>query len=220
MSTKKSVPEGGYEPARDRGAALPLRRMLIFLSVPACVLFAVVFGEEEAHACKCVQSTPEERLQKSSAVFSGVAVEVDEDSSSDARPQRITFEVEESWKGVYEEQIVIQGDGSSCDFRFQEGERYLVYAIGGRRSGEMRLSTSVCQGTRALDSPFAGEDLRALGPPQWTSETNTPEKTTEDSGSGTKVKVLPESGGYSLLMLGTAALLVGGGIGVTRYVRS
>ena len=96
-----------HEPAHNKGAALSLRRVLVLLSVPACVLFAVVLGEEEAYACKCVPTTPEERLQKSSAVFSGVAAEVEEDSSSDARPQHTTFEVEQSWKSVSEEQVVV-----------------------------------------------------------------------------------------------------------------
>ena len=43
---------------------------------------------------------------------------------------------------------------------------------------------------------------------------------TQDSGSGTKTKGRPGSGGYSLLVLGAGAfLLVGGGLLVRKIVR-
>ena len=210
-----------HEPARNKGAALPVRRVLVLLSLPVCVLFALVFGEEEAHACKCAPSTLEERLQKSSAVFSGVAAEVEEDSSSDARPQHTTFEVEQSRKSVSEEQVVVQGDGSSCDFRFQEGERYLVYATGGGGQGGKTtpFQTSVCQGTRLLEESLAADDLRVLGSPQWTSETNTTEKAAEEGSGGGKK--LPSSGGdgIALLALGGGALIVGCGLLIRKSTK-
>ena len=42
----------------------------------------------------------------------------------------VTLEVEESWKGVSEERVVVRGYGPevSCGIEFREGERYLVYA--------------------------------------------------------------------------------------------
>lgn len=152
-------------------------------------------------------------MQKSSAVFSGVAAEVEEDSSSDAQPQRTTFEVVQAWKGVSEERVVVQGDGSICDIPFQEGERYLVYATGGGGQGGKTTAfrTSRCQGTRLLEEPLAVDDLRALGPPQWSSETNMTEEAAEEGSDGGKE--LPSSGGadsIALLAMGAGALLVGG----------
>lgn len=212
MTTKKSIAEErDREPVRYKGAPLALRRVLVLLAVSVCVLFAIAFGREQAHACKCAQSTPEERLQKSSTVFSGVAAEVEEDASSDAQPQRTTFKVEQSWKGVSKERVVVQGDGSICDIPFQEGERYLVYATGGGKSKEGTLRTSRCQGTRVLKEPLAVDDLQTLGPPQWTSETNTSEKAMEGPGGGIKSKVLPRTGGgngVAPLILTAAVLIV------------
>jgi hypothetical protein len=43
---------------------------------------------------------------------------------------------------------------SSCDYRFEEGGRYLVYA---RRAPDGRLTTSLCSGTKPADEAI--EDL-------------------------------------------------------------
>lgn len=57
MPLERFVVEGrDHEPAQDIGAGLTWRRVLVLLSVLACALFAVVFGGEEAHACKYAQS--------------------------------------------------------------------------------------------------------------------------------------------------------------------
>lgn len=208
-------------------AALPLRRGLLLVCVPALVLLSVFFGEEEAYACKCAPSTPEERLQKSSAVFSGEAVAMYEHSPpSGATLKRVDFEVEASWKGVSEERVVVQGDGSSCDAPLREGGRYLVYATGGGGQGgeTTTFRTSVCQGTTSLESPSAEENLRLFGPPERgsTSEKNAPEESTEEEGGGwTRARELPRTGGAgggTFLVLGAGALIVGGGLLVRKMI--
>ncbi len=143
----------------------------------ANLLFAVTFGAQEAHACSCGMGTPEERLQGSDAVFSGVVVDVDKGyavesdvkggtlSSLLARGSLapVTFDVEESWKGVSEGPVAVRGYGSgvSCDIEFRGGERYLVYADS-KQEEDVPLGTGLCAGTKRLDQ--ARRDLQALGP--------------------------------------------------------
>jgi hypothetical protein len=76
----------------------------------------------------------------------------------------ITFEVEESWKGDTEKQVVVLGygeGGSGCGVDAREGERYLVYARRGEDGEDDTLQTSTCDGTKPLAA--AKDDLRALG---------------------------------------------------------
>jgi len=73
----------------------------------------------------------------------------------------------------------------------------------------MQLRTSVCQRTRSLEFSFAVEDLRALGPAQWISGTNTTGETTEDTGEGKELQVAAVRAAPWLLPSGAGALLVG-----------
>lgn len=229
MFAEKHVSKETHEPAGAVRAALSLRRVLLLVCVPVLVLLSVVFGEEKAYACKCVPSTPEERLQRSSAVFSGEVVDVyDYSPPSGATLKRVIFEVEASWKGISEERVTVQGDGSSCDVPLREGGRYLVYTTGGGGQGGKTTAfrTSVCQGTRSLESPFPEEDLRVLGPPEWgtPSGTNAPEESAkEEDGGGTRAGELPRTGGAggtALLVLGAGALVVVGcGLLVRKLTR-
>ena len=137
------------------------------LALVANLLFAATFAAQPAHACSCSPPpSPEEelrraeqRLQKADAVFSGVVVDVETRSGSpqgsmDLLFDLVTLDVEESWKGVSAEPVVVfdkslvlreaGGSGGSdctCDGslqeagerfqeggRFQEGDRLLVYA--------------------------------------------------------------------------------------------
>ena len=118
----------------------------------------------------CEPLRPEEQLRVSEAVFSSEVISVGEAISGDqsSSPETglpagdpITFEVEESWKGDPEKQIVVLGygeGGSGCGVDAREGERYLVYA---RRGEDDTLRTSTCEGTKPLAA--AKDDLRALG---------------------------------------------------------
>ncbi|HSK70237.1 MAG TPA: hypothetical protein VK892_00975 [Pyrinomonadaceae bacterium] len=79
----------------------------------------------------------------------------------------VKFQVEQWWKGESATEIFLVTDntknsdgissGSSCDYSFGEGERYLVYAYG--KEGELR--TNSCARTKLLTK--AEEDLKILG---------------------------------------------------------
>ncbi len=156
------------------------RRSVLLAALATNLLLAVTFGAQPAHACVCVSRTPEEQLQSSDAVFSGVVLDVyidyeevesdfirgpDNQPASLLQPYGlVTFDVEESWKGVSEEPVVVRDSelSTSCDIGFQEGERYLVYASYGEQGPAGPLSTHACDGTKPLSN--AGADLEALGP--------------------------------------------------------
>jgi hypothetical protein len=77
----------------------------------------------------------------------------------------VTFDMEESWKGVPEEPVVVHRYGHSpdCGFGFSVGEWYLVYAHRGGKVGDDPLETSICEGTKPLTDAEA-DLLAALGP--------------------------------------------------------
>ena len=78
----------------------------------------------------------------------------------------VKFQVARWWKGEATTEVVLAtdetknsdgtGSGSSCDYHFQEGETYLVYAYG--KGSELRTHT--CARTRLLGKT---EDLKILG---------------------------------------------------------
>jgi len=148
----------------------PMRAMAILL---ACVLasnlaLAADPGARSAHACSCAGGASlEEELESSDAVFAGAVTEIErEDHAPGVGPPlgRVTFDVNESWKGVTEGTASVygQGDEVSCGLDFDPGERYLVYAY---RTGD-HLETSFCEATKPLAE--AREDLRLLGSPSST----------------------------------------------------
>jgi len=112
-----------------RRAAHHIALALSFVRVGAVFLGP---GTGRAHACSCAGSpSPTDELNRSDAVFAREVIDVEDDTSSGMPPlSPVTLEVEESWKGVSEERIVVRGYGPevSCGIEFREGERYLVYA--------------------------------------------------------------------------------------------
>jgi hypothetical protein len=117
-------------------------------------------------ACTCEMPKPGVTLKqavaqardKAKAVFSGEVVEVIKN------PQvfyiEVRFKVEHSWKQVRTNQLVIRTGrgGGDCGYRFEVGERYLVYAYG---SDVPAFETNICQRTRKLTD--AQDDLKLLG---------------------------------------------------------
>lgn len=222
--------------AASLAAALPVRGIVLVVSVPAFVLIAVVFGGEEAHACKCAKATPEERLEKSDAVFAGVLEEANEDEEPTSQPSggrplggSFTFEVEALWKGVSEERIVVYDSRSPCAVSsLREGERYLVFANCGGRGEDAPLGTSICSGTVPLESPNAEEALRAIGPAE-RGALSGPDEPGEGAGGGgeaTTAEEIPRTGGpvgATLLLPAlcvVGALMVVGGLLARRIFRS
>lgn len=124
------------------------------------VLLASVLWVQSVLACKCVESTLDERFTRSTAVFIGTAIAQESTRGDNAV---FTFRVHEPWKGVKQNRVVVatRGNEGTCGFPFKVGERYLIYA-NGSREGDPRVETGLCSGTMSLSQ--AGEVLAQLGP--------------------------------------------------------
>lgn len=123
--------------------------ILAFLLTAALTTFPTV-----SHACKCVKvPSVEKELESSEAVFSGKIIDITTSNNN----RKILFEVEETWKGVSQTEIILKDEWSSCSLDFIEGESYLVYAD--EFQGE--LTTNICDRTKELSG--AGEDIAKLG---------------------------------------------------------
>ncbi len=186
-----------HRPARGGGtaSATPLLRRSVFLvALAASLLLASVFGAEDACACSCVRLSLEEQVQRSDAIFSGEVLDTRDNPSPTAPGVHlgpVTFDVEESWKGVSEEQGVILGSSFSameegdCGIDFREGERYLIYSTYGGQGEDRALTTGICEGTKPLKA--ADDDLEALGP----AELELPE--TEEEPDESKIQEVLEA---------------------------
>lgn len=172
-------------------ASRRMRAGFIFLAVVANLSLAIL-AAGPAYACSCVDVPLENDIRKSDAVFSGEVRSIDEEAAAGgggmAAPGRITFAVEDSWKGVATESVDVygQGDGVNCYNSFEEGGSYLVYASRPQGAQDASLKNVACGETKPLAG--AAPDLRLLGPP---------------------VDELPETGGLAPLSAGGALLAAG-----------
>ncbi|HEU0143849.1 MAG TPA: hypothetical protein VFQ47_03600 [Nitrososphaera sp.] len=140
-------------------------------------LFLLVHPEV-ALGCACIRiNNVDEEFAKAAVVFSGKAVSEEYASVVNEEPffepkeiqvRVIRFEVEHWWKGGTTKQVILRTDfakdaegrtyNSTCNYHFQIGEQYLVYAFGSLE----KLKTHSCSRTRKLER--AENDLKELGP--------------------------------------------------------
>ena len=150
-----------------------MRQVLIFLGI--AIVFA--FASRDALACSCMNpGTPCESYGKAAAVFVGTVTGVRDSTQQIAKevaerrklgdlggldwgPMAFKFSVEQAYLGVAGSEVeIFTGNGAGdCGFRFQPGQRYLVYAY----RYKDRLSTSICQRTKPFNK--ATEDIAFLG---------------------------------------------------------
>lgn len=141
----------------------------------------LLYGVGTARACSCVRlkDDPCQFYGSASAVFVGVATGVERRRIEDVVAERkregagwnspsmiYSFAVEEAFGGVEgsEMKIGTNSGGGDCGYQFAKGERYLIYAYGDRRKGN--LSTSICTPTKPIekaedDSGFCAASRRA-----------------------------------------------------------
>ncbi len=130
-----------------------MKLKFIYSIIIVALLFIAGFPTE-SHACKCSgPPSVEQELERSEAVFKGKIIDIKNKRTN----RKILFEVEETWKGLSNTQIILTEELSSCSLDFFEGNSYLVDAY--EIQGE--LTTNMCDRTKDLSD--AGEDLLALG---------------------------------------------------------
>ena len=114
--------------------------------------------------CVCFPTTPKKNFRNSRAVFAGKVIDVvaqsrrDRDTSDSLVAFKVTFEVSKVWKGKVDKQQVLLTSESfaGCEYSFEKGKEYLVYASG----EELTIQTSLCDATKPLANAQA--DLAVL----------------------------------------------------------
>lgn len=125
--------------------------LILFFILSATVITAF---PSVSHACKCEEPpSVKQELEKSKAVFSGKVIDIKDEKNN----RKILFDVEETWKGVKDTQIILLDEISSCSLDFHEGATYLVFAY----DFQGDLTTNICDRTKDLS--WAQEDLLKLG---------------------------------------------------------
>ena len=149
--------------ARLRRVTVLMLRMKNPFPVSLVALLLWMLLPLSAAACDCVYVGPPcKGFEKTPIVFVGrvtkiSTIDLKATSGDDYKDRLVSFEVEKSYRGgVTNTAEVLADSNSDCDYRFQEGVRYLVYAYPHRSTG--KLVTSIC--TRPISE--AAEDLEYL----------------------------------------------------------
>ena len=111
-------------------------------------------------ACDCNTLSPAESFKAADLVFVGSVVSSDQSAGY----ENSKFRVEQILKGSNREEVVIAGQMTDCDFAFQTGYAYIVYA----RQSESRFFASACMSTRTIYVPSARPALiHYTSPPRY-----------------------------------------------------
>ena len=133
----------------------------IFL-VAASVL--ILTSNLASATCLCIPTTPKKNFRTSRAVFAGKVIDImaktdrSRDTSDSLIAFKLTFEVSKVWKGKVDKQQVVLTSESfpGCEYSFEKGKEYLVYASG----EELTIQTGLCNATKPLANAQA--DLAVL----------------------------------------------------------
>ena len=138
-----------------------MKRIIFLLA-----LFLTLGSLERVLACSCISDRPIcEAYGRADAIFVGKVIGGKEQRKGKGENGKegifaageTYFQVSEALYGVNNNnQVTLFAEPTTCDYLFQIGETYLVYAYG----DEKELGTSICSRTRPLSE--AGEDLPAL----------------------------------------------------------
>jgi hypothetical protein len=117
----------------------------------ASFVFLLVVCDTPASASPCLQEKVSANLSAYSAVFSGTVVSINS--------SKVTFDVDQVWKGDLSERLVLRVTLSDDGLSFTKGNSYLVYASG---QEEERGSVLIphCFTKRLVD---AKKDIEVLG---------------------------------------------------------
>jgi hypothetical protein len=142
-------------------------RLILLLSL-ALVLLAG--APRSASACSCA-AKPSVAAAKDSAaaVFAGTVAKTSGGGGGIngvlGLGDSVTFRVQRSWKGVSTQSVglrVAPGGSAACEYEYQQGQAYLVYASPSSDNPDGPLRTNTC--SRTVPLAAAGDDLRLLGP--------------------------------------------------------
>ena len=132
----------------------------------SAVILALIFLNAPAvDACSCGNyPTVCNSYQSADAVFIGVVQNVenkkakDEDGEEYDAGQVARIQVEKSFKGMAQPEVVFHTRGSSCDPTYHEGQRWLFYAYHDQKNKTWRIAAS----DRSTKIENAADDLLYL----------------------------------------------------------
>ncbi len=144
-----------------------MQRLKLSAVLLLCFLFAVLAARGDA--CVCVMTMegthPCQLYRDASAVFLGQVINIgpmtpvnqspDGQTMYTMRDVVVQFSIEEGFRGVAGQTVDLYLTGTSCDFSFQKGERYFVYAR--RDPTTQKLHAGSCSGTQLFS--YAARDL-------------------------------------------------------------
>jgi hypothetical protein len=120
-------------------------KKLIWL--PALV-FCSMWGARVVHACSCETTTPAAGYDRAQYVFTGKVVSADH--------HEWLIEVERVWKGHERLGRTVKlkdaYTATPCEFFFQQGQRYLFFAIVAKGGRDVFYHPQVCNWTSPLQS--------------------------------------------------------------------
>lgn len=130
------------------------------------VSILLVMGARESQSCSCETPLPPlDAMNQSDGTFLGAVTSI-ETIGSDTR---VRVRLSKTYKGPASESMIIRASSPSlCDFQFETGKAYLIFAS--RQEGEWTVS--LCSRTQAL--PQAQADItvldQAVPTKEWSSE--------------------------------------------------
>lgn len=180
----------------------------------AVILALLLLNAPVVEACSCGRyPTICDSYQRADAVFIGVVQSVDTNKVRDRNGREYSggqvthIQVEKSFKGMAQPEVVFRTEGTSCDRTYSEGERWLFYAYQDKET--KTWGVGACGRSKKIDG--AADDLLYLqGLPKSASTTRLsgelvhyeedPEKgfTRLKTISGAKVKITGESKDYEV----------------------
>jgi hypothetical protein len=126
----------------------------------------LIIAAPVASACECMPPSHSKAFRKAAAVFVGEVVDI---SDSDVPiveganySVAVKFKVIEYWKGRVGTEITVhteQGVMSCNEYKFQKGEKYLVYA----RGKNLTVFTGCSRSAPLSSAAYVNEELKRLG---------------------------------------------------------
>jgi hypothetical protein len=127
------------------------------------ILFLLVIVSNKVYCCDCAEKPSiTENWEKATQVFIAKVIKVDSTiyGGYGEKVYSFTVKIKKSYKGFFfpdrDYRTILYSDTASCDFVFDVGQEYLIYAKG----DDKVLNCSLCSRTNLLSS--AGDDEYAV----------------------------------------------------------
>ncbi|MEW9674341.1 hypothetical protein [Ammoniphilus sp. 3BR4] len=136
-----------------------MKKLLNLMLLITFFTISILYHSPEVKATSCAPHDVKESIEQDDAIFQGKVIGTKPLVDHGVSYLLVLFEVEQSWKGVNQTQVVVQTQGLGVKkLDFMKGRSYLVFAYKWKTP---QLQTNDCKGTKPLSE--AANDLSALG---------------------------------------------------------